>query len=246
MSTFFPKSGLTKNLAAAALLLAASVGTSHAQTVQFSARGANASTQAVFDYAQQVTLSGANQKYSISAMTFGINIADVNTGFDLILSFYTGANLSPTATNALANATNFSVQGFDLAAGSVAAAGSYNFTLTFATPITAPSNTFTIQAQLTTEDQTAYTTGAVANARFSLSDPTVGTSPGFVWADTNLDSVFSGAEQTKFGGTSANIRMDITATPIAAPEPGTNAALACGAVALLAGWQVRRRRSATA
>ncbi|HEY0368366.1 MAG TPA: PEP-CTERM sorting domain-containing protein [Chthoniobacterales bacterium] len=197
----------------------------------------------MFDYAQQLTLNGPNTSYSLSAMTFGINIADPNTGFALFLDFYTGANLSPTATNALASATFIKELGFDIAAGTVATAGSYNFTLTFPA-FMVPSNTFTIAAALTTEDGSAYTTTDVANSRYSLSAPTTGTSPGFVWADTNLDGVFAGSEQTTFGGTVANIRMDVTAAA-QVPEPSTTAAFALGLV-LLGAWQFRRRRVSAA
>jgi hypothetical protein len=227
---------LVLNLGIAALLFG-TAGVSRAQSVLYSARGANASTQSVFGYAQQLTLNGPVSSYSLSAMTFGINIADPNTGFALFLDFYSGADLSSSSTNALATATFINELGFDIAAGTVGAPGNYNFTLTFPSFLV-PSKTFTIAAALTLEDGSAYTTTDVANSRYSLSAPTNGTSPGFVWADANQDGVFAGSEQTTFGGTFANIRMDITA--VAVPEPSTTAAFALGLI-LLGAWQFRRR-----
>lgn len=235
----FPKSTLLALAASATFLLSTPL--SQGQTVLYNATATGTgSTQPVFHYLQQVTLNGANTQYSISSMVFGINWTDLSADQSLYLDFWTGLNLSPTAASALNGATFIKEVGFSLTAPT--AAGNYTYTLTFGTPVLVPSNTFGIEAYLLDATGTNYSTGGV-NGRFTLGAgvPSVGSSPGFVWADTNLDGTFTGAEQTKFGNANAaNIRMTITAQPV--PEPATWSLLVGGA--LVAGLVSRRRLAA--
>ncbi len=182
----------------------------------------------VINYLQSLSLAGPNGSYSITSMQFGINWSDLTADQALFVTFYTGLDLSPGATNALATATQAGQGGFLLTAP--AATGNYTYTLTFGSPVIVPSNMIGIEANLTDDTGGAPATGI--NGRFTATGPSVGSAPGFVWNDANGDGAYAGSEQTNFGQGAAYIRMSITGTaPV--PEPGTWALLASGALLLL-------------
>ena len=204
-----------------------------------SSAGTLTTESGVASYLQQVTLNGPNTTYTITAMTIGINFNAIGNGQqDAFLDFYTGLNLSPSATDALAGATLVASEGVGF--NDPGAAGSYAFTVTFTTPFTVPSNTFGIVFSLL--DNTSFAYSTEISPLFRLGGvPTVGSNPGFAWNDANQDGVFPGSEQTKFGNaTSANYYMSITATA-AVPEPGSLALMVVGGLGLLLGVQRHRR-----
>jgi hypothetical protein len=206
-----------------------------AATVFSATSGAAFTTDASF--AQQYTIAGANQSYSISKMTFAINWYNISEGTqDLFLDFYTGASTDPSQANDFAGATFLMDEGFAISAPT--ANGGVGYTLTFSTPVVVPSNTFDIVASMTNSPGTYYSTAI--GGIFSPGSPTVGSDPGFVWVDANEDGAFAGSEQstTVGGGTTANIYSAITATAIAVPEP-----VSMTAVLGIAGIALGRRRS---
>src|ERR1022692_731921 len=203
-----------------------------------SSAGTLTTESGVASYLQQVTLNGPDTTYTITAMTIGINFNAVGNGQqDAFLDFYTGLNLSPSATDALAGATLVASEGVGF--NDPGAAGSYAFTITFTTPFTVPSNTFGIKFSLIDDASGSYSTEI--SPLFRLGGvPTVGSNPGFAWNDANQDGVFPGTEQTKFGNaTSANYYMSITTL---VPEPGSLALMVVGGLGLLLGVQRHRQR----
>lgn len=227
-------------IAASAFL--AGTGTSRAQTVLYNATtGGTSNTQPTFHYLQQLTLAGADTSYEISFMTLGLNWTDLSASQSVVLDFYLGADLSAASANALAGATFLNEVAFVIPPPNNT--GSFLFSLAFDTPVTVPSSTFDIVVSLKDAAGTAYSTGSV-NGRFTLGGgvPDIGSSPGFVWSDADLDGVFTGTEQTQFGdATAANIRMSVTAAQ-AVPEPGAVAWTASGLTVLL--LAASRRRAA--
>jgi hypothetical protein len=203
-----------------------------------SASGTLTTEAGVASYLQQVTLNGPDTTYTITSMTIGINYNAVGNGQqDAFLDFYTGLNLSPSATDALAGATFVTEEGVGF--GDPGAAGSYAFTITFTTPFTVPSNTFGIVFSLLNDATQTYSTEISPLFRLGGA-PSVGSNPGFAWNDANKDGVFPGSEQTKFGNaTSANYYMSITASFV--PEPGSLALMLVGGLGLLLGVQRHRR-----
>jgi hypothetical protein len=190
-------------------------------------------------YAQQVTVAGPDESYSITSMTLGINWYNISAGTqDLFLDFYTGASTSPTATDDFSSA-NFIVEK-GLGIGAPGANGGYVYTLNFTTPVLVPSNTFDIASSMTNSAGTAYSTAI--GGILSSGTPSVGSDPGFVWVDSNEDGTFAGSEQstTAGGGTTANFYTSITATAIPVPEP-IGAAAILGIAGL--GLSGRRRRA---
>src|ERR1017187_9267866 len=66
-----------------------------------SSAGTLTTESGVASYLQQVTLNGPDTTYTITAMTIGINFNAIGNGQqDAFLDFYTGLNLSPSATDA--------------------------------------------------------------------------------------------------------------------------------------------------
>ena len=224
-------------VASTAVILACS-GFSNAQNLyNATTLPANAQT-GVVHFLQQISLAGGPGSYTITGMTFGINWSDLSNDQGLFLDFYTGVNLSPSAADALAAATNVGEVGFLLTAP--AAVGNYTYTLTFNQVV--PSNVLGVEATLTDDTGGAYATGI--NGRFSATAPTVGTSSAFVYNDSNLDGTFAGSEQTTFGQGTAYIRMSVTGTaPAPVPEPSTWAMFACGIVALVTTMRLVRTKT---
>jgi hypothetical protein len=157
-------------------------------------------------YAQQVTLAGPDEAYSINEISLlGLNWYNVSVGAqEVSVNFYTGANLGPTATNALATAISLSGFSYDLNAPG--ADGIYDVALQ--APVQVPSNTFTVVVTITNTAGTAYSSGL--GASFTAGTPTIGSNPGFLWNDSNEDGIFSSSEQSGFGlGTTFNLDMQL-------------------------------------
>jgi hypothetical protein len=167
-------------------------------------------------YAEQVTLAGpANSSYIINGFPdFGITWNDVTQGNqDVFIYLFTGADLSPTATDALASANYVNGFGFGVIPPPSDGASIYSFTGLTQYGVTVPSNTFTVVVQMTDASQADFSTAI--GGRFSSGTPAVGSSPGFVWMDTNYDQMYAGSEQVSSlaaGSTGATIRMNIDAT----------------------------------
>jgi hypothetical protein len=191
----------------------------------------------VASFLQQVTLNGPNMTYTITQMVIGINFNAIGNGQqDVFMDFYTGLNLSPGASDALAGATFITTKAAGL--GDPPNAGSFAYTITFTTPFTVPSNTFGIVFSFLDDATLNYSTEISPLFRLGGS-PTVGSNPGFAWNDANQDGVFPGSEQTKFGNAnSANYYMSITTT---VPEPGSVALVVVGGIGLLLSVQRRLR-----
>jgi hypothetical protein len=214
-------------------------GTTRAQVVAYDATVLPAAPQAgVISYLQQLTLAGPNGTYSITGMTFGINWSDASADQGLVLDFYTGLDLSGTSTNALAGATFIDEAAFLLPPPGL---GNFTYTLTFGTPIVMPSNVFGIDVHLTDSTGT-FGTATGINGRFTSNTPTIGSAPGFVWADANADGIYTGAEQTTYGMGVAYIRMSVTVDSIPVPEPSTWIMTAGGGLGIL--FLLMRRRRA--
>jgi MYXO-CTERM domain-containing protein len=185
-------------------------------------------------FAQAITLNVANAPVTVLSFTvFGIRWAS-NPGVNQLarISFYSGADETGGATDALAGA---------VLAGSITytltpqAAGSYNYTLP-GVNITLPGNHVFVVAQFLNTAGTAYST--VLNGRYSTGIPATGTNDGFVYQD-NGDGVFAGSERTQFNGATSgtpvptNIRMTIDV-----PSPASAALLGLGGLVAF-----RRRRN---
>lgn len=187
-------------------------------------------------YLQQITLAGPNTSYAIDNFTiFGIRY-NANAPGVLILNFWTGLDLGGGAIDALAPATLVGQVGYNLPAAPV---GSYNFFLP-GVNVNVPSSTFGVEVILANVTATAYSTAH--GGRFSSGAPLLGTNPGFVWIDNNLDGLYAGAEQAQLGNPPAptNIRMVIDARLV--PEPSTLALFGTAFVGI-AGIVWRRRQS---
>lgn len=227
-----------RSLAAAAALLLSSALASHAQTtVLYNAATTTANPQTgAVHYLQQLTLAQGSGTYTLYSFQLGVNFNTGSTDQGVIVSFYTGLDLSPSSSDALASAVDVGDIGGTL--GAPGSSGNFTYTFTLNNPISLPSNVLGVEITLTDDSFSAYSTEM--NGRFTASAPTVGTSPGFVWNDADLDGTFTGAEQTKFSMANANIRFSMTGSaPI--PEPSTWAMIAAGSVLLLA---LGRRRLA--
>jgi hypothetical protein len=222
--------------AAAALLAGAQ--TINAQTTQYY----NATTlpanpqQGVVHYMQLINLSSGPGNYTLSTFQLGINFTDGTLAdYGVIVQFYNNVNTSGSATNALASASLIATVNGTLSDPGAPGNFTYTFNLANALAINA-TGPIGVRFSLTNEAFDAYSTDM--NGRFSATAPTTGTASNFVWRDTNLDGVFSGAEQTTFGQTGAYVRFSMTGTaPI--PEPSTWALMVGGVVLL--GVTMRRR-----
>jgi hypothetical protein len=205
----------------------------------YDVNGAGANSTSITHFAEQVTVGGPAPAI-IHGMQIGLNFLDhPSSAQSMDIQIYTGANLSPTATNALAGATLIEDTGsFNLLSPGLSdpVPGAFNEVLNFdPTPIVVPTDTFTVVFSLLNNAGTAPTTDL--GGIFNSLTPTAGTSPGFVWTDNNSDGVFQGSEQssTVGGGSIANIDLSISV-----PEPASaGLLLATSGMALL-----RRRRRA--
>jgi hypothetical protein len=147
-------------------------------------------------YGEQVTLAGPDGSYLIDSLTvLGVAWSSVAAGpQDVYLDFYTGANLSSSATSVLGNAINLGYEAFSLSPPAAPTAGSFiPYTLNFATPLIVPSNTFTVVISLT--NAAANASSSSISGIVSTGTPDVGTNPGFVWLDSTAFGDFSGSEQ---------------------------------------------------
>lgn len=186
-------------------------------------------------YAQAITLNVANAPVTVLGFTlFGVRW-NANPGVNQLLrvSFFSGADESAGATDALASATLAGSITYSLAPQAI---GSYNYTLP-GVNVTLPGNHVFVVAQFLNTTGTAYSTALAG--RYTTGIPNVGTNDGFVYQD-NGDGIFAGSERTQFlGATSqqpvpSNIRMTIDV-----PAPASAALIGLGG--LIA---TRRRRAA--
>lgn len=180
-------------------------------------------------YMQQVTVAGPPGAYEIDKFTlFGLRVNAVTpaAGSAVVFQFYTGADLGAGSADALATATL--VDGVVLGLPGSLAIGSYNVASPAGLGINVPSNTFAMEVLFLDPTLTSYDTSF--GGRYSTGTPSIGSSTGFVWVDSNLDGVYTGAEQVQSGTPPAptNIRMVFEGKLV--PEPST---LLLGGVGLL-------------
>lgn len=235
------KRKLTGLMGAVAAVLLTFASTGHAQNLYNAATTtANPQTGAVH-YMQIVNPAQGAGNYTLTAFQLGLNFntgTDLN-GYGVIVYFYTGVNTSATAADALAGATQITGISGTLQDPNASGNFTYTFTLNTAQALSTPDGSFGVEFFLTDSEFVNYTTDA--NGRFTASTPTVGSSPGYVWNDANLNGTFAGSEQTRFGQTNANVRFSMTGTFTPVPEPGTWAMMGVGAALL---FVVARRRLA--
>jgi hypothetical protein len=185
-------------------------------------------------YAQQMTLapSAGYDIYGFAPIGLGwTSIADGAQMMDI--QIYTGANLSPTASNALAGATLVNDSGlFPIPAPPTT--GEYNYNISYgADYVHLPTTQFDLVISLYNAAGSAPSTDVAG--LFTSGAPTIGSDPGFVWTDANSDGVFEGSEQTSSiaGGATANIDALVQV-----PEPMSMSLLIAAA-----GLALSRRRA---
>lgn len=188
--------------------------------------------------AQRIALAvPAGAPVQINSFTvFGIrNGATARTAGStaLILEFYSNADPSLAATDALASASLLGSVGYNLPA--MGADSSFNFNLPGVNVVIPGSvSIVTVAAYVTNSTGTALLPGT--GFRYSTGTPTVGATDGVVWIDSNLDATFAGSERVRFNGALSgqpvptNLRMTIDATII--PEPSALGLLAPAAMLL--------------
>jgi hypothetical protein len=212
-------------------------------TVYNTAAGASGTLTAeagVVSFLVPMTFSAGPGTYTITQMILGVNFNAIGGGQqDIFIAFYNGLDLSAGAADALAGATSLGSTGVGL--GDPPGAGNFAFTVTFTTPIT-----LTVGANFgmvfSFLDDTSFDYSTEISGLFRLGGtPNVGSSPGFVYNDADLNGVFPGSEQTKFGNpTSANYYVRVTAeAPVPEPSTWIMTAGALGSLVLLK----RRRRA---
>lgn len=232
-SKTFSRRALAATVASAMLLVFSGVSNAQVPIYNATILPANTQTGAVH-FLESVTLGQGPGTYTLTSFQLGLNF---NTGLvdqGIHVVFYTNLDLSAGSANALANAVQISVLSDTLPAPG--RAGDFTFTITLGAPISLPSNVLGVEFTLQNSSLEGYSTEM--NGRFSAVAPTLGSSPGFVWNDANLDGTFTGAEQTNFGQTGAYVRFSMTGTtPV--PEPSTWAILIGGLAA--AAFSMRRR-----
>lgn len=174
----------------------------------FNATGSPAATEPTVHYLQQITLPAPNEFYIITGFSsLGLATSQPDgPRCQAVINFYTDLDLSPGSTDVLAGATLIGSQVYNVYLPVSPAVIGINFD----TPFVAP-RTFAVEIALLNEEQSAYSD--LFQGRFTLTNPTVGTSPGYVWSDVDRDNHFFGAEQTTFGSAVANIRMTVVGVP---------------------------------
>ncbi len=189
-------------------------------------------------YAQQVILPTGPSSYLLNSFPkLGIEWNNIGLGSQwLNLDFYSNADTSGTSTNAFGLPAVL----LDHEAALLTpqpTVGGFNYSLSFGTPVSVP-DTFTLVVTMNNTANTAYS--AAIGGLFTSGTLAAGADPGFVWVDSNLNSIFTGAEQSTAigGGSPSHALLVIDATPV--PEPTSTAALALAAAALVK----RRRRTA--
>ena len=215
-----------------------------ATVVYNSAAGASGTLTAatgtgVTSFLVPVSFSAGLGTYTVTQMVLGVTFNAIGAGQqDIFIDFYNNLDLSPGAADALAGATSAGTsQGIGLS--DPPSAGNFAFTVTFTTPValTVGPNFGMVFSFV---DDATFTFSTEISGLFRLGGaPNVGSSPGFVYDDADLDQTFAGSEQTKLGNpTSANYYVRVTANaPV--PEPSTWAMMVVG-LGLLA-LTLRRR-----
>ena len=207
-----------------------------------SAAGASGTLTAeagVVSFLVPMTFSAGPGTYTVTQMILGVTFNAIGGGNqDIFIDFYNNLNLSPGAADALAGATSAGLsQGIGLSDPPMA--GNFQYTVTFTTPVTLNVGAnFGMVFSFIDETSSDYSTEISGLFRLGGA-PNVGSSPGFVYNDADLNGAFPGSEQTKFGnGTSANYYVRVTANaPV--PEPSTWAMMV-GGLGILA-LALRRR-----
>lgn len=234
------------------LVVAALVATpnvSHAQTNLYSALTLPAAAQTgALQYLEIVdpangaggTAAAGAGTYTLTAFEVGLNFSTGLEDQGVIVTFYTGVDTSAGATDALATATMIAGVGGNVAAPGAAGNFTYTFTLNSAITLPTTDGAFGVEFQLTDSTFDAYADDI--NGRFSAVAPTIGTSPGYVWNDANLDGAFAGSEQTKFGQAGAYVRFSAGGSFAAVPEPGAYAFCVLG-LAVVGVLTLRRRHA---
>jgi hypothetical protein len=182
------------------------------------------------DYAQEITLAGSAPGYTINALdNFFIDWTDLSQGNQsVILSFYTGANLSPAASDAFAGLSPFFVWYYTVYTPSTPpVTGFYYYDIPLPS-IPISSNTFALRVQLANLSQTYYS--SAIEGVFSDGNLSIGSNPTFIWNDSSENNVLSGSDQSTFGS-SLNIATEVDATPV--PEPAGMTIFSIAAIALL-------------
>lgn len=172
------------------------------------ATGTPASTQPTVHYLQQITLPQTSDSYVVTGFSiFGLATSQPDgPRCQLVLNFYVDLDLNPNAADPLAGATLIGSQTYNVYLPVSPAVIAINFDQPFVAP-----RTLGVEASLRTEDLSNYSD--IFQGRFTLNTPSLGTSPGFVWSDADRNGSFSGAEQTTFNSSVANIRMTLVGVP---------------------------------
>ena len=223
------------HLGAIFLLYAMTGGELRAQGTLYNTLSDPSTTSTDYHYLQLVDLADIPGTYTITQFQLEVT-AGTNTPEQVILNLYTGIDASSNSTSALANATDLGGGGQEVLATTF---GAQMVTITPSQPIT-----FTLGqgANLGVEvyvldnldRPTLYGQGV-----FTDQNPTVGSSPGYVWIDTSgALRPFTGAEQTRLNMSQANMMLSITGIA-PAPEPSTWALMLSSAI--LTGVAVRAR-----
>jgi hypothetical protein len=164
----------------------------------------------VADFGQQISFAGANEPYTLSSISFlGTWWTNVSAGSQMmLLEFYTGANLSPSATNALQSATLDTYAGY-YSLTPPAADGTKSISFSLPAHTVVPSSTFTLYVQFGNLNFSQYSTAVCP--LISMGTPVTGADPGFCWIDQNGDGVLSGSEQ--MSGANIDIAISGSAGP---------------------------------
>ena len=188
----------------------------------------------------------AGQYYSVT----GISVARLNGGtagsFDV--GYFLWNTVDTTSTTSIFS--NLLISGSFNRVSTAANIGQvFTTAITFTTPVVMQGGqTFGYQMEYAVAGSinlatAAYTPNTLGSSGYLVDHGTTtntGTSPDTFYLDANNDGKFVATDSTATTNTGFNnVYLVINANIV--PEPTTNAALACGGLVLLGGWQLRRR-----